>query len=403
MPSICFYFQVHQPIRMRRFSIFEENNGDPYHLYFNQKLNKEVFEKVARKCYLPTNSIMLDLINKYDGKFKISYSITGVFLDQCNEFNPKVLESFEELAKTGCVDFLDETYYHSLCSLFKDKTEFKEQVALHNRAMKSLFKHNPVVFRNTEALFTNEIAKIVEEMGYKGIVTEGWERILGWRSPNYLYRVKGCSSIKAFLRNYRLSDDIAYRFSAHWWSEYPLTADKYAIWLSKCEGPLVNIFMDYETFGEHQWVETGIFEFLKRLPEEILKYENLNFKTPSELVSLEPVGEIDVPTPLSWADMERDASAWLGNEMQRVCFRFLENLEPMVREANDEKLMKIWRLLQNSDQLYYLCTKSWADGDVHKYFSPFDTPYDGFINFMNVLQDLKNRLKHKLKAHEAGR
>jgi len=399
MPSMCFYFQVHQPLRMRRFSIFEDNNGDPYKLYFNEKLNREVFEKVARKCYLPTNSIMLDLIHKFDGRFKISYSLTGVFLDQCNTFNPKVLDSFEELAKTGCVDFLDETYYHSLCSLFADKREFKEQVALHTKALNS-FNCKPVVFRNTEALFTNEIAKLVEDMGYKGIVTEGFERILGWRSPNYLYRVKGCSSIKAFLRNYRLSDDVAYRFSARWWSEYPLTADKYAAWLSRCEGPLVNIFMDYETFGEHQWDDTGIFEFLKRMPEEILKYENLNFKTPRELVALEPVGEVDVPSPLSWADIERDASAWLGNEMQRVCFRMLEGLEPMVREVKDEKLMEIWRMLQNSDHLYYLCTKSWADGDVHKYFSPFDTPYDGFINFMNVLQELKNRLKNILKIHE---
>ncbi|MCX6776506.1 MAG: glycoside hydrolase family 57 protein [Candidatus Micrarchaeota archaeon] len=396
MPSICFYFQVHQPLRMRRFSIFEDNSGNPYDLYFNEKLNREVFEKVARKCYLPTNSIMLDLINKFDGRFRISYSLTGVFLDQCNEFNPKVLDSFEDLAKTGCVDFLDETYYHSLCSLFKDKREFKEQVELHRKALNSFFKYKPVVFRNTEALFTNEIAKLAEDMGYKGIVTEGFERILGWRSPDYLYRVKGCSSIKAFLRNYRLSDDVAYRFSARWWSEYPLTAEKYASWLSKCEGPLVNMFMDYETFGEHQWEDTGIFEFLKKMPEQILKYPNLNFKTPSELVGIEPVGEVDVPTPLSWADMERDASAWLGNDMQRVCFRMLEGLEPMVREAKDEQLTRIWRLLQNSDHLYYLCTKSWADGDVHKYFSPFDTPYDGFINFMNVLQEVKCRLREKL-------
>jgi len=381
---------------MRRFSIFEDNTGNPYNLYFNEKLNREVFEKVARKCYLPTNSIMLDLISKFDGRFRISYSLTGVFLDQCSEFNPKVLDSFEDLAKTGCVDFLDETYYHSLCSLFKDKTEFKEQVELHRKALNSLFKCKPVVFRNTEALFTNDIAKLVEDMGYKGMVTEGFERILGWRSPDYLYRVKGCSSIKAFLRNYRLSDDVAYRFSARWWSEYPLNAEKYASWLSKCEGPLVNIFMDYETFGEHQWEDTGIFEFLKKMPEEILKNPNLNFKTPSELVGIEPVGEVDVPTPLSWADMERDASAWLGNDMQRVCFRMLEGLEPMVREAKDEKLTRIWRLLQNSDHLYYLCTKSWADGDVHKYFSPFDTPYDGFINFMNVLQDVRCKLKEKL-------
>jgi len=396
MPSICFYFQVHQPLRMRRFSIFEDNNGDPYKLYFNEKLNREVFEKVARKCYLPTNSIMLDLINKFDGKFRISYSLTGVFLDQCQEFNPKVLDSFEDLAKTGCVDFLDETYYHSLCSLFKDKREFKEQVELHRKSLSSMFKCKPVVFRNTEALFTNEIAKLVEDMGYKGMVTEGFERVLGWRSPNYLYRVKGCSSLKAFLRNYRLSDDVAYRFSARWWSEYPLTAEKYASWLSRCEGPLLNMFMDYETFGEHQWEDTGIFEFLKKMPEEILKYENLNFRTPSELVGIEPVGEIDIPNPLSWADMERDASAWLGNDMQKVCFRMLEGLEPMVRGTKDERLIRIWRLLQNSDHLYYLCTKSWADGDVHKYFSPFDTPYDGFINFMNVLQDVRCRLKEDI-------
>lgn len=394
MPSVCFYFQVHQPLRMRKFSIFDDNSKDPYSLYFDTKLNKEIFEKVARKCYLPTNKIMLELISKYDGKFKISYSLTGVFLEQCCNYMPQVLDTFEELAKTGCVDFLSETYYHSLVSLFRNKNEFKEQIEQHRKLLKELFNYSPVVFRNTEALFSNEIAKFIEELGYKGIITEGIEFILGWRSPNYLYRPRTCSKIKVLLRNYKLSDDVSYRFSARWWPEYPLTADKYAAWLSRCEGQCLNMFMDYETFGEHQWEDTGIFNFLRSMPGEILRYENLNFKTPTEIVnSFEPVGEVDIHNPVSWADIERDTSAWLGNDMQKYCFSNYENLGQLAKERGDENLLHIWRLLGNSDHLYYMCTKAWADGDVHKYFSPFQSPYEGFMNYMNILQDFKHKLE----------
>jgi len=395
MPSICIYFQVHQPVRLRRFSIFEQRQPENlFERYFDVKLNREVFNKVADKCYLPTNSLLLELIKKYGEKFKISYSLTGTFLEQATQYRPEVLDSFHALAETGSVDFLNETYYHSLSSLFEDKTEFVEQVRKHSEELKERFGVEADVFRNTEALFSNDIARLAEEFGYKGIIGEGHERVLGWRSPNYVYSVKGCKKIKALLRNYKLSDDVSYRFSAQWWSEFPLTADKYAKWLASSQGQCINLFMDYETFGEHQWKETGIFEFLRQFPEEAMKYGNLNFRTPDDVIrEQQPVGEIDVPYALSWADIERDASAWLGNAMQRECFSLLQSLETPVREARDEEMLHIWRLLQNSDHLYYLCTKSWADGDVHKYFSPFPSPYDGFINLMNILQDFKKQVE----------
>ena len=382
-------------MRLRRFSIFDENlPEEPLARYFDNEKNKEIFNRVADKCYIPTNALLLELIDRYGSRFKLSFSLTGTFLEQAALYRPDVLESFRALSETGCVDFLNETYYHSLSSLFQDKTEFLEQVRMHSAELKRLFGIEADVFRNTEALFSNEIAKFVEDLGYLGIIGEGHERVLGWRSPNYVYSVKGCRRIKALLRNYRLSDDISYRFSATWWSEYPLTADKYARWLSATPGRCINIFMDYETFGEHQWKETGIFEFLRHLPGEVLRYEHLEFRTPNEVIrEQEPVGEIDVPYLLSWADIERDASAWLGNQMQRACFNYLQRLEKEVREAGDAELLHVWRLLQNSDHLYYLCTKSWADGDVHKYFSPFPTPYDAFINYMNILHDFKHRLE----------
>ena len=396
MASICIYFQVHQPVRLKRLSIYDQNlPKDLLDRYFDLNLNRDVFNKVADKCYLPANNLLLELVKKYEGKFKISYSLTGTFLEQAAQYRPEVLDSFQALAKTGSVDFLNETYYHSLCSLFENKSEFVDQVRMHSKELKERFGMDADVFRNTEALFSNEIARLVEELGYKGIISEGHEGLLGWRSPNYLYSVKGCHEIKALLRNYKLSDDVSYRFSARWWPEWPLTADKYANWLAESPGQCINLFMDYETFGEHQWKETGIFEFLRHFPEEVFKHKNLDFKTPDEMIrEAKPVGEIDAPRPISWADIERDTSAWLGNDMQRECFRILQSLEGPVRETRDENLLHVWRLLQNSDHLYYLCTKSWADGDVHKYFSPFDSPYEGFINFMNILQDFKKEVEH---------
>ncbi len=400
MPSICIYFQVHQPARLKHYSFLGEKKGKLQNLYFDDKLNEKVFNKVTDKCYMPTNKLLLELVGKHRGKFKISYSITGVFLEQCERYRPDLLETFKQLADTGCVDFLNETYYHSLSSLFSDpeKKEFHDQVEMHRDKLKSVTGIKPTVFRNTETLFSNEIAKLVEGMGYKGIVTEGIERILGWRSPNYLYTVKGTKRIKVMMRNYRLSDDVAYRFSARWWSEWPLTAEKYASWLRSTPGHIINLFMDYETFGEHQWADTGIFDFLRHFPEYALKYSELDFKTPSELVEdYNALGEIDVPNTISWADIERDTSAWLGNDMQRMAFNLLQELEAPLKNMGNKEMLHIWRLLQNSDHLYYLCTKCLADGDVHKYFSHYQNPYEGFINYMNIIRDFKERIELKNK------
>jgi len=392
MTSICLYFEVHQPVRLNRFSVFNIGNRESSLRYFDEKLNEEIFTKVAKKCYLPTNNMLLDLINESDRKFRISFSLTGTFVEYCNQFMPEIIDSFKELFKTGAVDMIEETYYHSLSSLYEDLEEFEDQVRLHRQMIKNLFNYKPKVFRNTEAIFDNRIAKKVLEMGYKGMITEGTEKILGWRSPNYLYRPVN-TNLKVLLRNYNLSDDVGFRFSARLWKDYPLTADKFSQWISNCQGQVVNLFMDYETFGEHQWTETGIFDFLKHLPEKVFNYKHLDFMTVSEAVeAYDPVGEIDVPWAISWADEDRDVSTWLGNDMQLACFNELKNIGDKIRQKGDEELLKTWRKLQTSDHLYYVSTKGLADGDVHAYFSPYEGPYEGFINYMNILQDLKQKL-----------
>lgn len=389
--KICFYFQVHQPMRLAPFSIFSPANGEETSLfdrYFDHSLNKQILQKVANKCYLPANQLLLEALEQ-NPSLKLAFSITGVFLEQARMYMPELIDSFRALAKTGRVEFLSETYYHSLSSLFSEKVEFEEQVKLHRAAI-APFGQTPSVFRNTEAMFSNDIAYWAERMGYCGIMTEGIEQILGWRSPTYTYKVKGCLGIRALLRHYKLSDDIGYRFSQKSWSEWPLTAPKYASWLASTPGDCLNLFMDYETFGEHHWEDTGIFAFLRALFPEISKYRHLSFATPSEVAkTIEPAGEIDVPHTISWADMERDTSAWLGNDMQRAAFSELVSLEKPIKELGDEDLLRTWRHLQNSDHLYYCCTKSLSDQDVHNYFSPYESPFDSFINYMNVIQDLK--------------
>ena len=393
MTSICIYFEVHQPTRLNRFSVFNVGkNSDPLSTYFNRELNYWIFEKVAKKCYIPTNKILLDLINEFDGDFRISFSLTGTFIEYCENYMPSLLESFKDLFATGAVDLIEETYFHSLSSLYDDLDEFEEQVMIHNKMLKRIFNYKPRVFRNTEAIFDNRIAKKVGELGYKGILTEGTEKILDWRSPNYIYKPIN-SDIKVLLRNYTLSDDVGFRFSARGWPGYPLTADKYASWLASSEGDLVNLFIDYETFGEHQWIETGIFNFLNHLPSEVLKHKHLDFVTVGEAVErYEPVGEIDVPWAISWADADRDVSTWLGNNMQVACFNEIKEIGKLIKQRKDKDLLYIWRLLQTSDHLYYLSTKGMEDGDVHAYFSPYSGPYEGFINYMNILQDLKQRV-----------
>ena len=389
MASVCFYFQVHQPMRLRHYTVFDKNDK-----YFDNHKNAYICRKVANKCYLPANRLLLDLIKKYDGRFKIAYSITGVLLEQLRQYSPEVLSTFDALAQTGCVEFLAETYYHSLSFLYS-RTEFTEQVDKHTKTIEDLFGQKPKVFRNTELIYNNDLALLVEAMGkFDAIVSEGADHILGFRSPNFVYHPKGCKRLKLLLKNYSLSDDIAFRFSNRGWSEWPLTADKFAKWIDDVNGNgnVVNLFMDYETFGEHQWEDTGIFDFMRHLPEQILKHPDNNFKTPSEVVkSYESVDTIDVPHLISWADTERDLSAWLGNPMQSNALHEVYRLEKKIKKSNDEKIITDWRKLQASDHFYYMCTKYFADGDVHKYFNPYDSPYDSYINFMNVLNNLQTR------------
>lgn len=392
MKTICFYFQVHQPFRLKKYRFFDIGNDD---YYYDDFANRTIMRKVAEKCYLPTNQVMLDLIKEHGNKFKISYSISGVALDQFEMYAPDVLESFKKLAETGCVEFLAETYSHSLSSL-KSKDEFFEQVKLHNEKIEKLLGVKPTVFRNTELIYSDGIGEMVAEMGYKGILTEGAKHVLGWKSPNYLYYNAINPKLKVLLKNYKLSDDIAFRFSNKGWEDWPLTTEKFVGWLNSIpqEDELINLFMDYETFGEHQWEETGIFDFLRALPRTVFNNSNYQFTTPSEVIEKHFVkAAVHVPHPISWADEERDLTAWLGNELQDQAFDNLYALKDIVRKIDNPEIQKDWKYLQTSDHFYYMCTKFFSDGDVHMYFNPYDNPYDAFINFMNILNDFTIRIK----------
>ena len=394
MASVCFYFQAHQPFRLRHYTVFDQDDK-----YFDDFKNAEICRKVAEKCYLPSNLLLLDLIKKYKGRFRISYSITGVLLEQFELYAPQVLATFQDLAATGCVEFLGETYYHSLSFLYS-QNEFFEQIQAHKQTIQKLFGQTPRVFRNTELIYMNDLPPLIEQIGgFNTILIEGADHILGYRSPNFVYRPPNSNKLKLLLKNYRLSDDIAFRFSNRNWCEWPVKAEKFASWINSINGCgfVANLFMDYETFGEHQWEDTGIFDFLRHLPEKILKHPDNDFKTPSEVVdAYDAVDVIDVPYALSWADIERDLSAWLGNPMQESALLELYRLEEKVKSTEDEKILEDWRKLQTSDHFYYMCTKYFADGDVHKYFNPYDSPYDSYINFMNVLDNLNSRCSKKM-------
>jgi alpha-amylase len=388
MASVCFYFQVHQPYRLKRYSVFDTD-----HFYFDPHRNAAILHKVAEKCYLPATKLILDLVRKHDGQFRVAYSLTGCVMEQLRDYCPEMIDLLRDLAQTGCVEFIGETYYHSLSFLYS-RDEFRQQIDMHAKLMQDTFGQTPTVFRNTELIYNNELAQYIAGMGrHKAIIAEGADHVLGFRSPNYLYRPPGDHDIRLLLKNYRLSDDIAFRFSNRSWSEWPLTAEKFARWVNQINGDgfFCNLFMDYETFGEHQWADTGIFEFLSALPETILASGN-DFKTPSQCAqSQEPVGEYDVPHMISWADTERDLSAWLGNAMQSNALHELYRLESPIKATGDAQLLTDWRRLTTSDHFYYMCTKYFADGDVHKYFNPYESPYDSYINFMNVLDNLRTR------------
>nr|WP_321453460.1 glycoside hydrolase family 57 protein [uncultured Carboxylicivirga sp.] len=391
MRNICFYFQVHQPFRFRRYRFFDIGQD---HYYYDDYTNESVLDKVKTKCYLPTNRLLLKLLEKHKGQFKIAFSISGVALDQFKLYAPEVIDSFKKLVDTGNVEILSETYSHSLVSL-KNEKEFKRQVKQHSQIIKETFGVKPKVFRNTELIYSDEIGRMVQSMGYEGMLTEGAKHILGWKSPDFLYCNAIEPKLKVLLKNFVLSDDIAFRFGNKGWCEWPLTTKKYVNWINKLDPKeeIINLFMDYETFGEHQWKETGIFEFLEDLPKEIIKSKSLQFVTPSEAIEkLQPVSAVHVPQPISWADEERDLTAWLGNEMQQEAFEKLYSLLPKINQCEDVKLLKDWQYLQVSDHFYYMSTKFFSDGEVHAYFNPYETPYEAFINYMNVLSDFTLRL-----------
>ena len=392
MLGICFYFQVHQPYRLRHYTFFDIGEQTRYE---DNEANSTIMVKVATKCYLPMNKLLLDLVKRYNGRFKIAFSFSGTVLDQFAAYVPEVLDSFKRLVDTECVEILSETYNHSLAFLYS-KEEFREQVRLHDERIEELFGVTPKVFRNTELIYNNDIAREVEGMGFSAILAEGADNLLGWRSPNYVYRPQGCDTLKLLLKNYRLSDDIAFRFSNHDWPGFPLTADKFANWAHAVHGggEVINLFMDYETFGEHQWESTGIFPFMEALPEALLAHPDTVFMTPSDVVgTLSPVSTLDVPNFMSWADAERDLTAWLGNDLQDDAITTLYSYEQAVKNSNDPNLLNVWRNLQTSDHFYYMCTKWSSDGDVHRYFNPYPTPYDAYINYMNVLTDLSYRVE----------
>jgi len=392
MKNICLYFQVHQPFRLKRYRFFDVGSD---HYYYDDYLNKHILKKVANRCYLPTNELLYSLLTEFKGKFKVSFSLTGIFLDQLELYAPEVIQSFKKLADTGYVEFLSETYSHSLAALGSPE-EFVAQVNLHKNKIESLFGMTPTVFRNTELVYSDSIGDQVSKMGFKAMLAEGAKHVLGWKSPNFLYYNVIDPRLKVLLRNYKLSDDLAFRFSNHSWSEWPLKSETYIKWLkgTPANEDFVNLFMDYETFGEHQPVESGIHQFLEHLVRLIVKDPATGFALPSEIAdNHNPVGPLSVPYPSSWADEERDLSAWLGNEMQKEAFKKLYSLRKMVVQANDPHLSRDWAYLQASDHLYYMSTKFFADQSVHNYFNPYNSPYDAFINYMNILSDFIMRLE----------
>ncbi len=414
MTDIVLAFEVHQPFRIRKDFFWNQrlfrrlNSSELFDHYFDSETNRNLFLRASEKCYLPANKIIQEAIENGDRcgqPVKAAFSISGVFLEQCSSYGKRVLESFQQLGKTGNVEFLSQTYYHSLASLYPTKEEFSCQVKLHRQTIRDFFNQSPRMFENTEFLYNNRIANWVEELGFDGIFTEGAERFLGDRSPNHIYTARDTKNLKLLLRNYKLTDDLAFRFSSRWWNEWPLTADKYATWLVDSPGDCITIFPDYETFGEHQWQETGILDFLRHLFPEIARNQRLRIITPSEAINKNnSVGEVDVPEPatVSWADIERGAGSWLGNTMQWAYHLTLRNQQQLVSEAQEPLLERLWRNFQTSDHLYYMFTSGGGPGEVHSYFNPFGSPTEAFVTCFSALLDFDSKLReHIVAANES--
>ncbi len=397
MKTICLYFQVHQPLRLKTYRFF---NMGKDHNYLDVSANRSIMQRVAADCYLPMNQLLLRLIEEYKGRFRVSFSISGLAVEQFHSYTPEVLESFRRLAATGCVEFLAESYSHSLSSL-ASREEFEEEVGEHVAVMQKEFGVMPTSFRNTELIYSDEIGEMVAAMGFKAMLAEGARHVLGWKSPNYVYANALNQKLRLLLRNYKLSDDIAFRFSNRSWDQWPLTADKYASWLADGNnaGEVINLFMDYETFGEHQKADSGIFRFMEALPRMVLATGSLEFATVAEAAAAhQPTGVLYCTHPMSWADEERDITAWLGNELQNEAFGKLYALRDKVKKLDSRDFNYVWRFMKASDHFYYMATKWFSDGDVHSYFNPYDSSYAAFINYMNVLSDFSNELDKALAA-----
>lgn len=395
---ICLYFQVHQPYRLQEYNFFQIGRE---HFYENEPLNKHILQKIAQNCYLKMNEHLLGLIKKYPDKFHLAFSLSGTAIEQFENYCPEVLESFQKLSQTGNVEFLSETYHHSLAFLYS-RDEFEYQVNLHKNKIEKLFNYTPLTFRNTELIYDNDLAQKAEEMGYKVIITEAVDRILKKRHSFHLYSAPFTSKIKILLRDYELSDDISFRFSDPNWKEYPITPKSYTQKIKRKEekgAECINIFMDYETFGEHQNQSTGIFDFFNQFVENAIEKEGWTFASPSQVSNeLSAKDEYAVSDYISWADTERDLSAWLSNSMQYEALHKIYHLRNQVMSVDSHELTSVWRKLQSSDHFYYMCTKYWSDGDVHKYFSPYNSPYDAYIYYMNILSDFELLLKKAYKT-----
>ena len=395
MRAICLYLHIHQPIRYREYSIFDVGNNSNYFNddYNSRQNNERIFKKVAKKSYYPMLRLLLKNMEIYPD-FKVSFSVTGTWLEQAEKWEPELIDIIRTMVNRGQVEIVGETYYHSL-AFFYNLDEFNDQVKLHEQAIERFFGVKPKVFRNTEFSYNDALAHWADEKGYRAILAEGWDKILEWRSPNHVYKPAGCQNLKLLLKNYRLSDDIAFRFSNRGWNEWPLTVPKYQNWLNESclNGNLVNLFMDFETFGEHQWQDTGIFDFFDTFVKSWLsEYEN-KFVTVSEAAELEePQGEISMPETVTWADTERDLSAWLSNSMQESAEKQIYDLRERILNTENSELIADWRRMTTSDHPYAMCTKYWNDGDVHAYFSAYASPYEAFMYFMNVLRDLEYRI-----------
>lgn len=393
MKAICFYFQIHQPFRLKKYRFFDIGND---HYYYDDFANDDIMTRIAQRAYIPACETLLKMIEQTKGKFRFAISITGNALEQSEQYVPELIDLLKKLADTGKVEFLAETYAHSLSSLI-DPIEFEEQCKLHDEKLYQLFGVKPKVLRNTELIYCDELAPQILSMGYKGVITEGAKHILGWKSPNYIYTAASAPKLKLLLKNDKLSDDIAFRFSQHEWSEYPLTADKYISWIAQTppEEQIVNLFLNLETFGELQSRESGIFQFLEALPRFAAE-QGVEFITPSDAISkIKPAAELSVLHPISWADEARDTSAWLGNSMQKEAFEKLYSVAERVRLCDDRRLKQDWWYLQCSDHFYYMSTKNMNDGEMHSHFSPYETPYQAFTNYMNVLSDFIVRVEEQ--------